>query len=473
MKEIKAIHFTGIKGVGMTPLAIIAKQAGFNVSGSDVEDEFITDSALRKAGIMPYLGFSASHIQSQDIVITTGAHGGFNNPEVLEALDKKIKVWSQGEAVGEFMKGNVFKKKFKGISVAGSHGKTTTSAMIATVFSESGLDPSFAVGTSEIEPLGLPGHYGQGNYFIAEADEYSTDPVFDKTPKLFWQHPKIAVFTNIDFDHPDIYDSVESIRLVFLEFARRLEKDSVLIVFGDDPNIKTLVQEYKGLTVSYGYSETNDFVLKKEVLSLGHVSFRVESRGISLGNFSLKSKGIHNSLNALASIAVGMQAGIGVEKIRQSLAAFAGSKRRFEYVGHLETGEEIYDDYAHHPAEIKKTLLSFRKLFPKKKIICVFQPHTYSRTKTMFNEFTRSFDNADDVIILPIYASLRELYDPAISSQKLAREISNFHQNILFLNHFSDVVEYIEKKQYGKNGVIITMGAGDVYKINQKLKIKS
>src|SRR5258706_3534124 len=195
MKKIKLIHFVSIKGVGMTPLAIIAKEAGIKVSGSDVEDTFITDDALSKSGIHPEVGFDSSHIDAQDLMITSGANGGFDNVEVVTAKQKNIPVITQGQAVGEYINGSLFGKEYIGISVAGSHGKTTTTAMIATVLSDAKLDPSYVIGTSSLDPLGLPGHFGNGKYFVAEADEYATEPIHDRTPKLLWQKPKIIVFT--------------------------------------------------------------------------------------------------------------------------------------------------------------------------------------------------------------------------------------------------------------------------------------
>src|SRR5438309_5801586 len=180
--KIKSIHFVGIKGVGMTPLAIIAKEAGFNVSGCDIGDIFITDEPLRHAGIVVQIGFSVDHLHNQDLLITTGAHSGYDNPEVKAAKEKDIPIVTQGEAVGIFMDGELFGKSFQGISIAGCHGKTTTTAMIATVFSHAGLQPSYVIGSSNIVPLGLPGHFDQGKYFIAEADEYATEPKYDHTP---------------------------------------------------------------------------------------------------------------------------------------------------------------------------------------------------------------------------------------------------------------------------------------------------
>ncbi|MBU4016929.1 UDP-N-acetylmuramate--L-alanine ligase, partial [Patescibacteria group bacterium] len=189
----KNIHFVGIKGVGMTPLAIIAKEAGFTVTGSDIDEEFITDEALKKAGIIPFVGFDPIHITKPDLVITTGAHGGLDNIEVKKAKELGIEVLTHGQAVGVFMEGKIFNKSFRGISVAGTHGKTTTSGMLAAILHENRMDPSFVIGTGCVGSLGAPGHFGKGKYFIAEADEYATEPKYDKTPKFLWQHPQIAI----------------------------------------------------------------------------------------------------------------------------------------------------------------------------------------------------------------------------------------------------------------------------------------
>jgi UDP-N-acetylmuramate--alanine ligase len=261
--QIKRIHFVGIKGVGMTPLALIAKEAGMSVTGSDTADEFITDPILRDAGIYPLVGFDASHIETPDVVITTGAHGGYDNIEVQTAKSRGIPVLTQGQAVGEFMRGEIFGKSYTGVSVAGSHGKTTTTAMIATILQHAGKDPSYVIGTSDIFPLGKPGHFGLGEYFIAEADEYATEPTHDKTAKFLWQHPLLTVFTNIELDHPDIYPTIESVRSVFLQFAKQLPEDGTLIACGDSEEVETLLKEYTGNVLTYGLSEKNTYTVKK------------------------------------------------------------------------------------------------------------------------------------------------------------------------------------------------------------------
>ncbi len=453
MQRVRSIHFVGIKGVGMTPLAIIAKEAGIKVSGSDIADKFITDVVLKKTGIIPLVGFSENHVGNVDLVITTGAHGGFNNIEALEAKRKKIKVITQGEAVGTFMDGAIFGRKFFGISVTGTHGKTTTTAMIATLLKVNNLDPSYLIGTADVASLGAPGHYGKGKYFVAEADEYMTEPAFDRTIKHMWQHPKIAIITNIEFDHPDAYSSLDDTREKFLEFANQLPEDGALVTWGDDPQVKKLLVQFKGRKITYGCAKQNDYIVDNVL------------KDIKLSVF-----GDHNRLNATAAFAVGLEIGLSREQIRKGLEQFKGSKRRSEFVGTLSGGAQLFDDYAHHPTKIQKTLKAFREKFPNSKIVCVFQPHTYSRTKSLFEQFSDSFKDVDTVILTNIYASLREKPDLSISMQDMVNKIG---KKALFLPTLSDVVKYINNQGYGKNVVLITMGAGDVYKISEKLKFKS
>lgn len=245
--SIKKIYFMGIKGVGMAALAIIAKQAGFIVGGCDVEEEFITDKSLRNEGIEIDKGFESSSLASfigdalfsEVLLIITGAHGGFFNPVAEWATAKGIQVVTQGQAVGLFMQGDIFGRPgLTGISIAGSHGKTTISAMVATMLREAGNDPSYVIGTGEVYPLRTPGHYGTGNYFAAEADEYASDLRYDPTPKLFYQHPQYAIVNNIDFDHPDFYASIEQVEKVFTIFMEYVSQKGLLIVNGDDERIK-------------------------------------------------------------------------------------------------------------------------------------------------------------------------------------------------------------------------------------------
>lgn len=466
----KYFHFVGIKGTNMTPLALIAKEAGCKVTGTDIDQEFITDAALKKAKIIPFTSFSSDHITQPDAVITTGAHGGFDNPEVVAAKAKGIPVMSAGEATGAFMKGALFDKKFTGISIAGTHGKTTTTAMVATIFKESQLDPSYIIGTGDVSSLGVPGHLGNGRFFIAEADEYATEPQYDKRARFLWQHPKIIVMTNIEHDHPDIYQTIDDVRAMFLQFANQLPANGSLIACGDDLEIKRLIKEYGKPVITYGFGLDNEYVLERVNISGEQTFFWVKVNGVPLGEFAIRVVGEHNALNALAAIIVSLESGLPVEKIKKGLLAFRGSKRRLEYIGELISGAKVYDDYAHHPTEIAKTLGALRKQYPKKKIICIFQPHTYTRTKKLFDEFMKVFNDVDSVVLADIYASLREEPDPSVSSKQLAYALSTHHKEVIFKPTLDDVVQYINEKRLRSDTVLVTMGAGDIYTIHSKLR---
>lgn len=470
MQKIHTIHFVGIKGVGMTPLAVMAKEAGFSVTGSDSAEKFITDEILEKAGIPLFQGFDTQHVGTVDLVITSGANGGFDNEEVKAAKEKGIPVMTQGQAVGYFMSGELFgKDETVGISVAGCHGKTTTSAMIATVLKKAGKDPSFVVGTGKIPSLGSSGHFGKGNFFVAEADEYATEPTYDKTPKFLWQHPQIAVVTNIEYDHPDLYPTFASLIEAYKTFMTQvLESGGKLVVCGDDPEIRKIIDNTQTNIISYGFNSDNNYVLSDVASVVGGMSFTVTAYGKHMGTFLVSALGEHNALNATAALIVGQQIGLLPSEIEKGLQAFEGTKRRLEYVGKTRAGAYVFDDYAHHPTEIKKTLAALRSRYEEMNIICVFQPHTFSRTKLLFEEFIDSFSDTDVLILADIYASKREAFDPSISSKDLVAAIKN-PATVLYLPSLSDVVQYVSQNQFGSNTIIITMGAGDVYQIAYEL----
>ncbi len=464
LKKVKRIHFVGIKGVGVAPLAIYAKQAGVIVSGSDIEDEFITDLPLKEAGISWTVGFDSKDLPDKlDLVIATGAHGGMTNSQVAEAKKRGIAVWMQGEAVGKFM------EDFFGISVTGCHGKTTTAGMLATLLVKSGLDPSYIVGSGTIRPLGAAGHKGRGRYFIAEADEYANEPTFDKTPKFLYQDPKMIILTNIDFDHPDLFNSIDQIRESILKFLQKLGKDGVAIVNGDDSQIQKILPQIGAKVITFGTTPKNDFYLARVGTIPGKTTLNIINKNVSLGEFLLSLPGVHNAKNALAVVVAALELGISVDKIKQYLPVFAGAKRRFELVGKLKSGAQVYDDYAHHPKEITETLLSVKQWFPKSRITVIFQPHTYSRTKALFIDFIHAFSQADQVIFTNIYPSLREEPDLTVSSQKLAASTGKFHPSVKFLAQPRDVIEYINNQEWTEKDLIMTMGAGDVYKIAEAI----
>ena len=468
-KKIKKIHFVGIKGVGMAPLAIIAKEAGISITGSDVSESFITDAQLKKAGITPFVGFSKNHVLGADLVVATAAHNGLDNKEVKAAIKRNISVLTQAEALGKFQKGEILGKKYFGISIAGSHGKTTTSAILATILLENGMDPSYSIGTGNIPSLGLSGHFGKGKYFIAEADEYFTDVVHKKFPKFFYQNPKIIVVTNIDFDHPDVYSSIDDIRKVFLKFANNLPDDGVLIACGDGEENRKFLAEFGGKKITYGFSPDNDYILERVSFSSELMFFWVKSNQTSIGQFSTKIFGDHNALNCLGAAVVALELGLSVEQIKKGLKNFSGSKRRQEFLGQTPDGVLIYDDYAHHPEEIKATLLAIRSSYPRHKIISVFQPHMYSRTINLFDKFSHSFTDSDEIIILDVFPSFREKKDINFSARLLSEEIKKTGKNSLYFPNISDVVKYLSSQSFTPYTLIITMGAGDIYKAGESI----
>lgn len=452
----------------MAPLAIIAKQAGFIVTGCDTDEVFITDEPLVREGITSLVGFSEDHLNGVDIVIATGAHGSLTNNEMISSKARGIRFILQGEAVGLFMTGAILGKKGNiGISVCGTHGKTTTTAILATLFEKAGLSPSYVIGTSDVPSIKGAGHYGTGKYFIAEADEYVTDPTLDKTVKFLWQHPQIAIFTNIDFDHPDVYKNIDEVRDAFSKMAEDVAgRNGLLIVNGDDPQVRKLLSSYSGRVLTFGLSPINDYMLKRISTQGDKTYFWVEMHKATLGEFVLSVPGEHNCLNGLSALICALEAGVSIEKVRTILPSFTGSKRRFEYKGKLPGGALLYDDYAHHPTEIRKTLLSFKERFPKKEIVVVFQPHTFSRTKQLFADFVHSFAGAKLLILMDIFSSSREAKDDSVSSKKLFEAIRAYYRNSMYLPSTSDVVQYLSQKELSGNTILITMGAGDVYKLH-------
>jgi len=464
LKKVKKIHFTGIKGVGMTALALCAKDMGIKVSGSDVKEHFVTDETLKEANISWKIGFKKENIGDPDLLVFTAAHGGQVNVEVVAAEAKNIPVFSHAQALGFFMKGK------ESISVCGVGGKTTTSAMLACIFESAGFHPSFAVGAGSINPMGNPGKYDKkGKYFIAEADEYFTCPQ-DPKPRFFYQEPKIAVLSNIEFDHPDVYKNLDQTMKVFQTFIEKVPKDGLVVACMDNLNNRKLLQSIKAPVTTYGFSPESDWKISSINQSKGKVFFNLEKGDLLINNLILSVPGKFNVKNAVSALIAANFCGIPIEKIKKGLEKFKGTKRRFEFIKEFK-GIKLYDDYAHHPIQLKATLEGAKKWFGKQRIIAIFQPHTYSRTKSLLKDFSRSFTDADLVIITDIYTSAREEKDPGISGKLLTQEISKFHQNVFYKKGEDEIAEFLKLKAK-KGDVILTLGAGDVFNWHDKI-IKS
>lgn len=483
----KKIYFMGIKGVGMATVAVMAKQAGFIVAGSDIETEFITDKILEKEKIEVLTGFDRKNVENffgsspkeECLLVSTAAHDGFDNVESVFAKESGYKVISHGEAVGLFMSGELFGRNgIEGISISGAHGKTTIAGMIAFCLVRLGSDPSYTVGTSEIFPIGAAGHFGRGKYFVAEADEYLSEAKYDRTPKFLYQHSKYLIINNIDFDHPDFFKNLEEVKDAYKNLVSNLGSDSLLIVNGDDENIKSIIGTPpkarlagggKGV-ITCGTGEDNEFVIKNYRQDGFRSRFEVLRNNTSLGNFKISIPGYHNAKNSLAVIALLVELGISIPDIQRALPEFKGVKRRLEKIGETPTGVVVFDDYAHHPEEIRKTLEALNAAFPEKKIIAVFQAHTFGRTRALLSEFASSFAGIFELIILPTFASARDSNGHDLNEDReFVEKIRTIQPNVKLIETKTSVVEYLDKNVTSPGYLILTMGAGDVYKIAYEL----
>ncbi|MBI4067507.1 UDP-N-acetylmuramate--L-alanine ligase [Candidatus Gottesmanbacteria bacterium] len=458
LKKIKKAYFVGIKGVGMTALALYLNDLGIEVLGSDVSEEFQTDSLLSARNIPMLKGFNPANLPPKlDLVVVTGAHGGATNVEAKEAVNRGILTFMHGQALGEVM------KNYIGISIAGSHGKTTTAAIIATILSHSHTSPSYVIGAAGITPLGSPGRSGAGRYFIAEADEYATCPLTIPTPRFLWQRPKVLVITNIEFDHPDVYKDEEALIEAFLKFTSKVSKDGLIVLGIDNQNVQKLsAQLDRDRYVTYGFSPLSDYRIQTISQINGSIIFTVVYRNLTIAKFTLSIPGAHNVLNATAAFIVSQFLGINHANIRDALPTYKGTKRRFEKIAQIGD-TQLFDDYAHHPTEIHATIKAAKEWFPGRKIVVIFQPHTYSRTKALFRDFVRVFLSLPATVILTdIFPSAREKIDQTTSSKKIYEEVIPYKKDIFYLPKLELIQKFLHKN-IKEGDVIFTMGAGDIY----------
>jgi len=458
----------GIKGVAMTSMAQLLCDAQKEVSGSDVEEDFVTKEILNKLNIEITVGFNSEIPDNIDCVIYTAAHEGQSNPQVINAQKRKIKTYSHAEAQAEF-----FNLK-KGIAVCGVGGKSTVTAMISWILTKTGAEPSFAVGVGNIPGLNKTARWNTDtNIFVAEADEYVTDPSAPQrnekiTPRFSFLKPFITVCTNLKFDHPDVYKNFDHTKAVFFKFFNQIDSNGFLIV-----NYKDL--EHRPTTsaetiLSFGENPNADFNFKaveENVEPESNVGLLTHKK--LEYKIILRVPGLYNLENAVAAIVACSIVNIPIFESINALESFNSTQRRFEFIG-TKNGVSYYDDYAHHPDEVRSVIKALNKWYPNARKIIVFQPHTYSRTKNLLAEFIDSFEVVDDktkVFLLDIFSSAREKYDSTISSNDIVKGVQSKYKNINISNleTIHNLSIYFENNL--KTGdVVLTVGAGDIYKVH-------
>ena len=455
MLDYRKFHFIGIGGIGMSGLARLLLRMGFEVSGSDLKASETTRSLARE-GARIFYGHRPEHVEGAEVVVYSSAIKP-ENPELCRARELGLRIIARAEMLLEIMK-----LHRTNIVVAGAHGKTTTSSILATILTEAGLDPTVAVGGKVNGFKGGNAWLGKRDFLVAEADE--SDGSFLRLS------PEIAVITNIDAEHLDFYPSYAEIEEAFLNFARRVSPGGLLVACKDDPGVARLLGRLSpGKMKIVTYSLKGEATYTAKVKEAGRFSFFVVyEKGRFLGEALLRLPGEHNVQNALAAIAVARHLGLPFERIRKGLSAFAGVRRRFEEKGRV--GEIlVFDDYAHHPTEIVATLAAFRKAFPKRRLVVVFQPHRFSRTKALFEDFLGAFDEADVLLLTEIYpASERPI--PGITGEALFKALKQVRPQKQ--TYFAAEKGLLLARLLGllrAEDVVITMGAGDIYQLGEEL----
>jgi len=458
------VHLIGIGGIGLSAIAKVLLEEGGRVSGSDLKLSPITD-ALAARGATIYQGHRAENVGDAELVIVSSAIPA-DNPEAAAARVRGIPVVKRDWMLGRMMEGRF------GIAVAGSHGKTTITAMIALVLTEAGLDPTFIVG-GILGNLGTNARAGRGEHFVIEADEY------DRT--FLGLRPSIAVVTNIEMDHPDCYPGLDDLVEVFREFVHLVPADGCVIGCGDEERTREILGERLGRrlggglrgtqgsgVITYGLSEGVDWrAVDIRSNELGGHDFVALHDGHAVGEFGLRIPGLHNVQNSLAVLAVAHRLGLHLTEVAKTLRSFRGVLRRFEVKGEMD-GIVVIDDYAHHPTQIRTTLRAARERYPQRTIWAVFQPHTYSRTKALLGEFAASFADADHVVVTEIYAA-RELDDLGVSAADIVARMR--HLDTRYIPGLNEAADYM--LDHLKPGdVLITLGAGDGYKVGEDVLVE-
>lgn len=456
--KVKHVHFVGIGGSGMSGIAEVMHNLGFVVSGSDLGANAVT-RRLQALGIGVSQGHAAENVADADVVIVSSAVKA-DNPEVVAARVAKVPVVPRAMMLAELM------RLKQGIAVAGTHGKTTTTSLVASILAEAGMDPTFVIG-GKLEAAGSHARLGAGDFLVAEADE--SDASF------LHLSPVIAVVTNIDADHMETYGHYFGrLRQAFLDFVQRLPFYGTVVLCVDDPNVREIMPAIDKLIVTYGLSDKAQIRATDIHADAGRMRFRVERKDVHgqampALDVVLNLAGQHNVLNALAAIAVGMEVGVPDSAILKALAEFKGVGRRFQRYGDIKIKDgsfTLIDDYGHHPAELKATIAAARGAFPKSRLVLAFQPHRYTRTRDCFDDFVEVLSSADTLLLTDIYAA-GEAPIAGISGEALANAITASHnenkkiKNLFFVQQVSDLPNVIHSAV--KDGdVVLIMGAGSI-----------
>lgn len=447
----KHIHMVGIGGIGMSGMAEILIQRGYKVTGSDGASNETTDR-LKELGATIYQGHAPENIEGADVVVYTSAVKADENEETKAALENRIPTIKRAEMLAELMK-----MKF-GIGVAGTHGKTTTTTMIGHVTQDGNYDPTIMVGGKVHSFDKTNAVVGKGDVIVVEADE------FDRT--FLRLTPSIAIITNIEAEHLDIYDDLEDVKGAFIDYANKVPFYGAVIVCLDDPNVRSILPDLERRIISYGLSPQAQVRAVDIQMNQFTSTFTVMNDDQKLGVITLKAPGDHNVKNALAAVATGIELNIDFKLIKKGLERYQGVFRRFQKKAE-EQGVMVIDDYAHHPTEVAATLNAARKGWPDRRIIAVFQPHLYSRTQDLYKEFGLSFSDAEVLVITDVYPS-REKPIEGVTGKLISDTAEQYgHKNVIYVENKADVTETL-KEISNAGDIIITMGAGDIYKYGEE-----
>ncbi|WP_323845057.1 UDP-N-acetylmuramate--L-alanine ligase [Microbulbifer magnicolonia] len=459
MRRIRRIHFIGIGGAGMSGIAEVLQNQGYEVSGSDLKESSVTER-LRKLGIQVQIGHSKENICDVDVVVNSSAVHD-DNPEMVAAHERRIPVVRRAEMLGELMRYRY------GIAVAGTHGKTTTTSLIASIFAADRKDPTFVIG-GLVNAAGANAALGESRYLIAEADE--SDASF------IHLQPMVTVITNIDADHMETYGGdFEKVKQIFVDFVHNLPFYGLAVVCGDEVNIQEVIPKFSRPVLTYGFDEDNDFRIvdvKQEPL---RSHFRVQRPDGKPLDVCVNTPGIHNVLNATAAIAVATDEGIGDEAIREGLAGFQGVGRRFQIFGHFAVSDDasaekvmLVDDYGHHPREVAATIKTVRDGWPERRLVMIYQPHRYTRTRDLFEDFVQVLSQVDKLILLDVY-SAGEAPIPGADGRTLARSLRNRGQVDPIFVETIEQVPPVLADLLEPGDIVLTQGAGNVGALAQQL----